>query len=209
MQMRRIREDSVKIARALGYPMNPDLPLLDEVKVVRSTSETLDRLLSLYAVVACSYGFSKEAAKGWLVAEGLSGALSEAESVYLDDPSPGHLDTSKQWQVECLWALAWCVGCHDHLDFSDSCPDNFIQMLPDIGAGEPSARFREGLQLREKSEIAAQADLAYCLHWAVRNAELMGQRPPGHIPGNVVVERRRALEWLIGQDAWDEIALDT
>lgn len=209
MEMQNIREKSIKAARNLGYPTNENLPLLDEVDQIRSVSESASRLLCLYAVVACSYGFSKEKAKKWLTREGLNEFLSDSEKAYLETPSNGGLDPSMQWRVESLWALAWCVGCHSDLDFCDSCSDNFIQMLPDIASDAATGSFRAGLQLRDKGEIAAKADLAYCLHWAVREAEITGQAAPGKLPGNVVVERRRALEWMIEQHPWDDVSLDT
>ena len=209
MEVQKIRENSLKAARALGYPTNENLPLLDEVEQVRNVSESADRLLCLYAIVACSYGFPKEKAKKWLAREGLDGFLSKSEEAYLKVSSKGGGDPLKQWQVESLWALAWCVRYHSSLDFSDSCSDGFIQMLPDIAKDAATGSFRAGLQLRDKAEIVAKADLAYCLHWAVHEAEVTGQKAPGKVPGNVVVERRRALEWMIGQDPWDEVSLDT
>ena len=209
MEMQKIREKSMKAAQALGYPANESLPLLDEVEQVRGVSESIGRLLCLYAIVATSYGFPKEKAKKWLVREELDGFLSKSEEAYLEVPSNGGGDPSNQWKVESLWALAWCLGIHPTLDFSDSCSDSFIQMLPDIAKDTATGSFRSGLQLRDKAEIAAKTDLAYCLHWAVRDAEIAGQKIPGKVPGNVVVGRRRALEWMIGQDPWDEVTMDT
>ncbi len=209
MDTQRIREKSLEAAKELGYPTNENLPLMEVVKQVRSVSEAADRLLALYAVVACSYGFPKDKAKKWLIREGLIDLLTLTEKAYLEAGSRGDLDTTKQWQVEAIWALAWCVGVHADLEFSDSCSDNFIQMLPDIAKDAATDSFRSGLQLRDKAEIASYTDLAYCLHWALRDAEIKGQKIPGKVPGNVVVERRHALEWMIGHDSWDEVTLDT
>lgn len=204
-----IRRRNLERARQLGYPTNDRLPLLDAVDEFRGLEEATDRLLCLYSVVACSYGFSKEKAQVWLVREGVDGALSESDRLYLEMSPDSGPDTSRQWQVEALWALAWCVSCHDELDFSDSCSDAFIQMLPDIAKDAATGSFRESLSLRDKQVVLEKADLAYCLHWAIRDAEIEGQPVPGKVPGNVVVERRRALEWMISRDGWDEVQLDT
>jgi hypothetical protein len=131
------------------------------------------------------------------------------EETYLNSRSNGQDNVSKQWQIESLWALAWCLGVHPNLDFSDSCSDSFVRMLPDIAKDAATSSFRNRLQLREKTEITEKTDLAYCLHWAVRDAEISRKKLPGKVPGQVVVERRRALEWMIGQDPWDEVAMDT
>lgn len=203
------RELSLAEAKSLGYPINPNLPMLDNVEQCRSTLDITDRLLCLYAVVASSYGFPKERALLWLQREGVVGALSRKEHEYLFRKNEENQDMIIQWQVEALWALAWCIGCHQNLDFGDSCSDSFIQILPDIAKDTPTKEFRRGLRLRKVSEIVQKTDLAYCLHWAIREAELKGLKTPGKVPSNVVVERRRALEWVIGQDGWDELQLDT
>ena len=62
---------------------------------------------------------------------------------------------------------------------------------------------------RPQEAILSQFDLAYCLHWAVRDAMLKGQAVPGKLSGNAIIERRRALEWVAGEEAWDEVLLDT
>lgn len=209
MDMRQIREENLKIARSLGYPINESLPVLDEVQQIRSLAEATERLLCLYAIVACSYGFPKEQATKWLTREGVVDYLAESEKEYLESNSSKSVNAEKQWLVESLWALAWCVGCHDNLDFSDSCSDNFVQMLPDIAKDAATISFRTRLHLRTESEIAEKTDLAYCLHWAVRNADIKGRKPPGAVPGRVIVERRRTLEWIISQDRWDKVTLDT
>lgn len=209
MTMLEMREQNLNVAKALGYPVNESLPVLDDPEEIRSLSDTTDRMLCLNAVVASSYGFSKNKAMKWLEREGAVNHLAESEKEYLQSESDEMANAQKQWQVEALWALAWCVGCHDQLDFADSCSDGFIQMLPDIAKDESTERFRETLNLRNVPEILQKADLAYCLHWAVRDAETRGHKAPGKVPGNVVAERRRALDWVIAEDQWDDLTLDT
>ncbi len=207
--MMSIRKTNLAKANRLGYPINPSLPLLDPVEKCRELSEITDRLFCLYAVVACSYGFSKERALSWLKREGVVDSLSGAENQYLHNKSDTGIDSRMQWKVEALWALAWCLECHPDLDFADSCSDSFIGLLPDIAKDASTKEFRQGLNLRDQAEILSKTDLAYCLHWAIREAELKGVKPPGRVPANVVVERRHALEWVIGQDSWDDVSLDT
>jgi len=82
-------------------------------------------------------------------------------------------------------------------------------MLPDIKNAAPSRAFQAGLKLRSAADLLQAADLAYCLHWAIRDAELNGNVAPGRVPPEVVVERRRALEWMMGDEYWDDVNLDT
>jgi hypothetical protein len=204
-----VRDQSLTEARRLNYPVNLNLPVLDEPLGLRNVADAGRRLLALYAVVSTSYGFSKEKALEWLHQEGLADSLMADEETYLTTVTTEAQNNAMQWQVEALWALAWAVGCHDSLDFSDSCSDAFVSMLPDLKAGASSETFLKGLVLREKDEVLEKSDLAYCLHWGAREASLSAKQIAGAVPESVIRERRRALEWLIGDDDWYEVALDT
>ncbi|WP_447928958.1 DUF4272 domain-containing protein [Vreelandella sp. EE27] len=208
MNLREIRQSSEKAAENLGYPINSNLPLLDPIANLRSKNEIVKRTLCLYACVACSYGFSREKAKKWLKKEGLYDGLSHSEFRYLDDPFDQRASFF-QWQVEALWATTWVTNHHNKLDFSDSCSDDFIALFPDLNTGTPSTYFKDLARVRGAEEIVAALDLVYCLHWAIRDAELRGIPAPGKVPPLVVRERRRALEWIISNEGWDDIALDT
>jgi hypothetical protein len=209
MTMQEIRELNLVEARRLGYPENINLPVFDETGKTRTQSEITDRLLCLYACVACSYGFPKERASKWLDREGLIDSLADSERQFFKSEIDSRQKATVQWQIEALWALAWCVKCHESLDFGDSCADDFIQLLPDIAKDDSTESFRTGRTRRAIEDIIAKADLSYCLHWAVRDAEIKGQPIPGKVPGNVVIERRKALEWVVGDVAWDDVSLDT
>lgn len=67
----------------------------------------------------------------------------------------------------------------------------------------------QGLSLRSESEIIAAGDLSYRIHWAVINSQIHHKNPPGLVPAYVVVERRRALEWILQENDWDDVVLDT
>lgn len=209
--MKDIRAHSVEKAQQLGYPTNPGLPYLDdnEAQSRKDVSELADRILCLSVVVACACGWPRPKAQAWLEKEGLTDCLTESEQAYLESNSGPRQDAAMQWHVEAIWTLAWYLGLHNEFDFSDSCADHLVKLLPDIKNNASTESFRKTLNRRSREELLEQLDLAYCLHWAVRDVEIRGQRPPGRVPPNVVVERRHALEWMAGQDAWDEVSLDT
>ena len=207
--MSSIRNHSLEEARRLNYPVNPNLPELDERQNIRTTAEAAHRMLALHAVVASSCGFPKANALEWLDREGLAESLEPEEKQFLEMTTNEAQNNAMQWQVEALWTLAWALGCHDTLDFTDSCADDFVSMLPDLKAGAATQTFLSGLTIRAKDELLRQCDLAYCLHWGAREAALSSKLIEGAVPENVVRERRRALEWLISNDGWDEVSLDT
>jgi hypothetical protein len=82
-------------------------------------------------------------------------------------------------------------------------------MLPNLKVSQSSGDFRKKAHPRPLEQVVAACDLAYYLHWAIRQAELSGKQPPGNLKSYVVVERRRALEWLLSKEDWDEVPLDT
>lgn len=209
MNLREIRQSSDQVAEALGFHISPNLPLLDSIERLRSKDELVSRTLCLHACVACSYGFQKDKAVNWLEQEGLYDYLAGSEVRYLHDKSDKK-NAFFQWQVETLWAMTWITKFHENLDFSDACSDGLSTFFPDLKKGASAIDFKEAAVTRKVDEVVAALDLAYCLHWAVRDAELNGR--PVHnskVPPLAIRERRRALEWVVSSEDWDDIVLDT
>jgi hypothetical protein len=209
MDAKELRERSKEQAQSLGYPFNPNLPLLDPAVVTRSSDEVLDRILILNACIACGYGFPKPKALDWLKQEHLSDCLTDPEAEFLAGKAEAKR-TAFQWRVEALWALAWAAGYFDSLDFGQSCSDDLVKMLPNLNTHASSEAFREKSKLRSAEEVLPMVDLAYSLHWAVREEGLRGQvYKPGKVQSQVIVERRLGLEWLICDESWEDVLLDT
>lgn len=207
MDLKRIRGESIEAAKRLGVDVPATLPLLDAGLEMRSTGETTSRILAMNAVVATAYGFDKAKAIAWLNQETLTDSVSEQEKRFVFEGA-GQPDRFKV-QVEGMWALAWAMGIANELNFAKDCDNRFVTMLPNLKQSQSSADFRKKANPRPLEQVVAACDLAYCLHWAIRQSELTGKRPPGNLKPYVVVERRRALEWLLSKEAWDEVPLDT
>jgi hypothetical protein len=159
------------------------------------------------AVAATAYGFDKTKAAAWLNQEVLADSLSDQEKRFVFKGA-GQPDRFKL-QVEGMWALAWAMGIANELNFAKDCDNHFVMTLPNLKRSQGSTDFRTKANPRPLEQVAAACDLAYCLHWAIRQSELSDKRPPGNLKPYVVVERRRALEWLLSKEAWDEVPLDT
>jgi hypothetical protein len=201
-----IRAISSSIAASAGILIPSTLPLLDAGSL-RNREEIVDRLLVLTAVAATSYGFDRSKALAWLAQEKLDGLLTQDEALFLKE-GKGREEVF-QVQIEGMWALAWCIALVQDLDFWQDCDSQFVSKLPNLKVGESGRKLRDAARLRPLKEVFAACDLAYCLHWALRQAEIDGARPPGGLKHYVVVERRRALEWTLGSDSWDAVSLDT
>jgi hypothetical protein len=171
----------------------------------------VNRILALHACIACSYGFPKQQALGWLEQENLIDHVTESEAKFLH----GKAETKRtafQWRVEAVWSLAWAAGYHPDLDFSQPCSDSLVKILPNLNTNDSSDTFRQKHELRTADELATMVDLAYCLHWAVREEGLrksVQQGKTNKVQGQVIEERRLGLEWLICDEAWDDVPLDT
>jgi hypothetical protein len=194
-------------AAACGIRIPESLPLLEHGPSVRATEEAVERLLALNAVAAAAYGLERARAIAWLRQERLDGSLLPSELNFLvKNVGDRH---SFQVQVEGMWSLAWALGMVPQLDFWKECESHFATMLPNLKTGQSGAEWRLKARMREVHDIVSACDLAYCLHWAIRQAGLDGVPPPAQLKPYVVTERRRALEWLLGKGPWDDVPLDT
>ena len=207
MDLKRIRDESIRGAKRLGVDVPTTLPLLDAGAEMRSPDEAVSRILAMNAVAAIAYGFDKTKAVAWLNQEALVDSLNEEEKHFVFEGT-GQPDRFKA-QIEEMWALAWSMGVTNEMNFENDCDNRFVMILPNLKQSESSADFRKRMNTRPLEQIVAACDLAYCLHWAIRQSELNGKRPPGELKSYVVVERRRALEWLLSQGTWEDVSLDT
>ena len=202
-----IRRKTAGLLSERGIAIPSHLPPLDDDVPVRSLNETIDRMLCLTALGACAYGFDRERARRWLASEGVMSCLTASERAFLEKRQ-GRAEAF-QMQIESLWVLAWSVSLVPSLDMDKPCDDSFVFVMPDLKTDESSQRIRARARQRPMAEILAACDLAYCLHWVIRDREVRGEPAPLEVEPFVIVERRRGLEWLISNDDWDEVNMDT
>jgi hypothetical protein len=201
-----IRQLSLEHAKNIGCEVYSDLPLIENIAVCRTVDQVVDRILAMFVVAATVYGFPRGRAKEWLDREQEEDLTTQPERRFLDT---GIGDTQQfASQIEGIWALYWSIFSGVNMDFSTTCPDNFVQMLPDIKASAHTKTFRHSAMIRPDIEISSQCDLAYLLHHAMVTTSLR-QQHDWSIKPYIVVERRRALEWLISTNPWEDITLDT
>lgn len=207
MNLKIIRDKSIQNATAMGYELDSSLPLLDQGLSIRGKNEIIDRSLTLFATVAGSYGFAKTDAINWLKQEKLDSVLSPSESVFLT--AADNQKTYYQKQVEALNAFAWVLGYVKEMEFDQVCANNLIALYPDIMNKASASEFSVKSNLRSVEEIVEKCDLAYCIHWAITDAQLSNSRLPGNIGAHVIIERRRVLDWILSNQDWEEVSLDT
>lgn len=207
MNFDELRQASLRKATALGYPPATTLPLLDDSLRLRSAKEITERALTLSGVVAVSYGFPRERVTEWLQREGLEATPGKAEAAFLQhkigDAQPFQI------QVESLTAFAWALGFLGVLDFDKPSPAHLVSIFPDLKKFESSIHFRDKAKLRDRDDVLRACDLAYCLHWGINQRSIERKPVPSALPPHVVIEKRRAIEWMLSSEDWEDVSLDT
>jgi len=203
-----IREKSWASVRKLGLIENPSLPLLDGQLELRTQDEICCRLLAMLPCAASAYGFPIDKARRWVEDnERLWCMLTPHEKSFLTGKNTD--TTAFKLQVEAMWALAWVLSVSDDLSPHHLCPENFVEMLPDLKTEESPEMFRKKADLRSENEIVAMLDFYYCVHWSLKERYLAATSDLSQLKLEIIEERRRALEWVTGEEDWSELSLDT
>lgn len=202
-----LRERSWKLVTREDLARNDQLPLLDDVKIKVTEPQVAARLLCMYAVAATAFGFNAGETKRWLDKEGLISELSKPERSFLDGDATQLF--SAQLRVHSAYSLAWCSNLVSEPRLMGELPDDFVSCFPDIRLHQPTKTFIDRVKLRDVMEVLPLLDLAYCLHWALRDAELRMQKNPNLRWLHSVEAHRHSLEWLVAGGSWEAVAMDT
>jgi hypothetical protein len=192
-------------------PINPHLPMIEsEAEVsVRTGAEIEGRLLALSAVAGIATDYNRKAVEAFAESKNAKAHFTSNEAEFFADPNPDMHDRIQfSWQYECAWVLLWALHLVDEeLSYpSETCS---VSRLIDLVCTTENLTV---YGVRTKSEILREADLIYRFHWAVRDADLNGREAPRNLHGGVVMERHRALNWLIRYNEnadWEEVTTDT
>lgn len=209
------KEASETVLRKHGVRINPHLPLIepDDEVALRSPSEVLHRLVALWAVVGSAFLRDNRHFRDYITQRKYESWLSEQELAFLLSDTRNERDyVQYTWKLECLYFLAWCAGLIDKIEIPavESSVESIMHLFPQ-DMEEPTA-LQSALDIRNKDEIMAWADLLYRLHWAVRDASLNGKKLPPNINGGVVQEWHLAVNWMTrygDEDNWDHVGTDT
>jgi hypothetical protein len=193
-----------------GIPINKHLPCIEDGLQVRlrSEQEVADRLLALTIVAVKGEGLEQEHVDGIIEDRNARGLFTPAERAFIDDPAPSEHDRIQfAWRYESAWTLFWA------LNFTEG-PLPFPGTICDVPLLVETVRDTSDLAkngLHSANNILNEADLIYRYHWAVRQASIDGEFAPGGLDGGVVMERHKALNWLICycDDDWDDVTTDT
>lgn len=194
-------------ARSLGVDVMDALPLLGPGMAPRRVEQVARRMLAMQAVVRVANGVAPVGALQWLWHERAITALTASEARFLRK----RIGEPRRFRVlvEGLWALAWAMSLVKGPDFCRPRDDDLDALMPLVAVADSGAAFRGRLMPRPVSDLVAACDLSYCLHWALVEEALRPTRRAGKLDPDMVVERRRALEWLLSRRSWGNVVMDT
>jgi hypothetical protein len=211
-----IREQSVRRLRRWKLADPGSLPLHgdDDFAWVRAPAAVADRCHAIAAALALAHRAPVQTVRGAIEEYDLEPSMGTRELELLrvlegdednDEPALAQLLVDVSWREEALHALLWTLGLVDDLPPDQMCPRQpvYEQLAPGLDPGKP----REDVRMRPLTEIAAMLDFYYCLHWHARKAQYHGDVWDYQIAPGVVLERRRALEWLFQDGRWEDVDL--
>ncbi len=113
------------------------------------------------------------------------------------------------WNYEAYWSLVWALGLIDDIkDASEIC--DCMKAITLVGDCYDYEEFKNKCKLRSIEEVLDMLDLYYRYHWACEEKRINPDTSIGNLNPEVVMERRKGLEWLISKlTDWDDIALNT
>ena len=113
------------------------------------------------------------------------------------------------WSYEAYWALVWALGLVRDISAADKICD-CKKAITLVGCCSTLEEFRKSCRMRDVEEILDMLDLYYRYHWATTEKRIRPETPIGKLNPDVVMERRKGLEWLISPETdWNDISLDT
>lgn len=113
------------------------------------------------------------------------------------------------WTYEAYWSLVWALGLVPDITYPYEICD-CQKAITLVGDCESFDAFKKQCHLKDVEKILDMIDLYYRYHWACVEKRINPETSIGKLNPDVVVERRRGLEWLISEEAdWNEISLDT
>ena len=212
MEPHQVKKRSESIIRSLGGETLDWLPVV-EISGLRNPDDVANRALVMSAMIQLVFEAPLSVIKNWIIENQLNAALSHWDRRILEAPESGLSDQDRvnlYWYIEALWALTWSGGLIPDLEIHQPVGDNLAQLMPNIQTNENSSGFQNRFQLRPETDIQAMLDLYYRAHWYAREGSLKGFST-GVFNLDIIVERRKALEWISDThvEDWDDVDLST
>jgi hypothetical protein len=204
------RSRSIAQLKAQNVPVNDWLPLIESEEEIepKSTTEIALRAVVLVLVALKTEGLESQEVEAVIRKFDLAASFTPSEQAFINDPSPNaEQKAALSWRYEAAYVLFWALGYTEELTLPRTpCnPVPLVKLLQERDRDELIG----GTKPKPLNEILDQADLIYRYRWALVSTGLSGTANPAGLDNDVAMERHHALNWLVQDDAWDDISLDT
>lgn len=205
------KKQSLKRLAKEGVPYIEHLPPVADADqtTLRPVEDSVKRALALILIADRAKGGSVTHYQEQVQQYGLADAITPDEKRFALEVDPDdYLFDMYDVRYESAWALFWALGYVESLGRPDHYADkDALKQFMEQG----TAALIQNAKMRDISTILDETDLIYRYHWAIVDAELYNTARPEGLLVDVVEERHRALNWLIGyQDQdWDAVTTDT
>ena len=215
------RERTLKKLEQLGIDYCDNLPLIGGYKLCKSEKRICKRFIAslFFAFQASDYlqdsdifaTEGRERTEKAVETFKLKKYLFADETKMLNGECNERIATDASWGIECCYALAWALGfvSTEDMEMANDLaePQELLEIVSPFHAFKD---FKASCKIRHKSEVMDMLDLYYNYHWACDDHRTRPATKCGELNEGVVMERRKALEWLVAKDKdWDDIFLDT
>ena len=207
LDQKAVKSKSEKIILEAGGSISDSLPDLD-YSSIRPREEIVSRALILNALLQIAFNNPTEFVETWLEDKELLEQLTAWERSVLtrNNHELSEEEINRLFTyMESLWALLWVGSMVDDLCFEFPVGESCAGLCPNLKVHEDGSKLWNKMKLRGFDEVYAMLDLYYRLHWSARDAELNDY--DSAFDADIVIERRRALEWALSDCGWDEVEL--
>lgn len=213
------RSISNKKIKKLGIACFENLPMIEDSTQVKlkSMDDICKRAIAclISTQVACDIGGGNDYEESrsfftdYLKKFGVENSINQKEKRLFDGSYDMQDALDVSWSYEAYWSLVWALGLVKDIEYPyDICDcEKAIAMVIRCDSFED---FKSKCKLRDIEEILDMLDLYFRYHWATTEKMIHPEAPIGKLNPEVVVERRRGLEWLISEENdWNDIVLNT
>ncbi|WP_417800412.1 DUF4272 domain-containing protein [Tenacibaculum sp.] len=216
-----VRSQSITICHDAGFKPASSLPTIRETKL-RPANEIAGRLHAIKALVLWlmvpTENLPDEKIINFINQNKLLDFMTEEEKEILNVSRNNiELRNSIGWKFENAWPLAWYFGYNEPEISGQMMTGEQMQEILINHTCSLDSLISEWLPNQhtlEEEKLVEKEDLFYCLHNAIRSAQLGGNTvPDGFDPignGGVIHERRHSLTWMLSNGTeWEDTDLST
>lgn len=210
--------NSIRILQAQGIPYIDELPIIESSYEVKGKTLIDIAKRAIVLCIACNFAsdiignkkrrYLKESKKFFnklLDNFNVKDVMTKDEKA-LFDKMDKNLAIQISWQFEGYAVLLWTLGLIDEIEFPDTLVDpDAVTTI--VSSCETYSEFIGMCQLRDVNEVLDLADLTYRYNWYCVDSKINGEEPV--MNSEVVMERHRALNWLLSEEDWDKVEINT